>query len=131
MFEVNFWGAVHVSQEAIRFFREENVPQGGHLIQNSAGAGFFGFELVCFREGSGSGEPEADLLSSIAGWDPSSLSEDSSPPTRARNSSSTSAMVKLRSQARLVLRERGDWKSKGGGSRSRGWVRVVYSLPRL
>ncbi|KAI1782597.1 hypothetical protein LXA43DRAFT_855575, partial [Ganoderma leucocontextum] len=24
MFEVNFGGAVHVSQEAIRFFREEN-----------------------------------------------------------------------------------------------------------
>nr|VWO94958.1 N/A [Ganoderma boninense] len=36
-FEVNFWGAVHVSQEAVRFFREENTPQGGHLIQNSAG----------------------------------------------------------------------------------------------
>ncbi len=39
MFEVNFWGAVHVSQEAVRFFREENKPQGGRLIQNSAAVG--------------------------------------------------------------------------------------------
>ena len=39
MFEVNFWGAAHVSQEAVRFFRDENRPQGGHLIQNSAAAG--------------------------------------------------------------------------------------------
>ncbi|KAM5545438.1 hypothetical protein V8D89_000476 [Ganoderma adspersum] len=39
MFDVNFWGAVHVSQEAVRFFREENSPQGGRLIQNSAGVG--------------------------------------------------------------------------------------------
>ncbi len=39
LFDVNFWGAVHVSQEAVRFFREENSPQGGRLIQNSATAG--------------------------------------------------------------------------------------------
>ncbi|PIL34518.1 hypothetical protein GSI_03296 [Ganoderma sinense ZZ0214-1] len=39
MFDVNYWGAVHVSQEAVRFFREDNSPQGGRLIQNSAGVG--------------------------------------------------------------------------------------------
>ena len=39
LFDVNFWGAVHVSQEAVRFFREENKPQGGRLIQNSATVG--------------------------------------------------------------------------------------------
>ncbi|KAI1785598.1 hypothetical protein LXA43DRAFT_899459 [Ganoderma leucocontextum] len=39
MFDVNFWGAVHVSHEAVRFFRDENKPQGGRLIQNSAGVG--------------------------------------------------------------------------------------------
>nr|VWO98273.1 Zn(2)-C6 fungal-type domain-containing protein [Ganoderma boninense] len=39
MFDVNYWGAVHVSQEAVGFFREENSPQGGRLIQNSAGVG--------------------------------------------------------------------------------------------
>nr|VWO98277.1 Uncharacterized protein [Ganoderma boninense] len=32
MFEVDFWGATHVSQEAVRFFRDENEPQGGRLI---------------------------------------------------------------------------------------------------
>ncbi|KAI1793783.1 NAD(P)-binding protein [Ganoderma leucocontextum] len=39
LFDVNFWGAAHVSQEAVRFFRDENKPQGGRLIQNSAIAG--------------------------------------------------------------------------------------------
>ena len=39
MFEVDFWGAAHVSQEAVRFFRDENKPQGGRLIQNSAAVG--------------------------------------------------------------------------------------------
>ena len=39
IFEVDFWGAVHVSQEAVRFFRDENKPQGGRLIQNSAAVG--------------------------------------------------------------------------------------------
>ena len=46
VFEVNFWGAVHVAQEALRFFREENVPWGGHLIQNSAACGVVGVPLL-------------------------------------------------------------------------------------
>lgn len=34
IFEVNFWGALSVSREAVRFFREVNPKgQGGHLIQ--------------------------------------------------------------------------------------------------
>ncbi|RDX50937.1 NAD-P-binding protein [Lentinus brumalis] len=48
MFEVNFWGAVHVSQEAVRFFRDENKPQGGYLIQNSAAVGIFAFPFLPF-----------------------------------------------------------------------------------
>lgn len=32
LFEVNFWGAIRVSNEAVRVFREVNVPQGGHLF---------------------------------------------------------------------------------------------------
>ena len=32
MFEVNFWGATRVSNEAVRVFREVNKPQGGHLF---------------------------------------------------------------------------------------------------
>ncbi|KAI0717997.1 NAD(P)-binding protein [Cerioporus squamosus] len=48
MFEVNFWGAVHVSQEAVRFFREENQPQGGHLIQASATVGITAYPNTAF-----------------------------------------------------------------------------------
>ena len=36
LFEVNFWGAVNVSTEAVRFFREENEPCGGLLLNNSS-----------------------------------------------------------------------------------------------
>nr|VWP01366.1 Trihydroxynaphthalene reductase (EC (T3HN reductase) [Ganoderma boninense] len=39
LFDVIFWGAAHVSQEAVRFFRDENSPRGGRLIQNSATVG--------------------------------------------------------------------------------------------
>ncbi|KAI0668233.1 NAD-P-binding protein, partial [Trametes maxima] len=48
LFEVNFWGAVHVSQEAVRFFREENKPQGGLLLQNSAMVGVAGVPVISF-----------------------------------------------------------------------------------
>ncbi|KIJ60231.1 hypothetical protein HYDPIDRAFT_32486 [Hydnomerulius pinastri MD-312] len=39
VFEVNFWGASHVSREAVRFFREENQPMGGRLLQVSSLSG--------------------------------------------------------------------------------------------
>lgn len=55
-FEVNFWGAVHISQEAIRFFREENTPQGGHLIQNSAVCGIMGLPILGMYAASKHGE---------------------------------------------------------------------------
>lgn len=43
IFEVDFWGAVKVSQEAVRVFREVNpVSVGGRLIVMSSGAGFSG-----------------------------------------------------------------------------------------
>lgn len=48
LFEVNFWGAVHVSQRAVRFFREENTPQGGLLLQNSAMVGQAGVPAIGF-----------------------------------------------------------------------------------
>ncbi|KAI0354401.1 NAD-P-binding protein [Trametes cingulata] len=48
LFEVNFWGAVHVSQRAVRFFREENAPQGGLLLQNSAMGGLAGAPAIGF-----------------------------------------------------------------------------------
>ncbi|KAF9809729.1 hypothetical protein IEO21_07296 [Rhodonia placenta] len=40
VFEVNFWGAVNVSKEAVRWFREENKPSGGRLLQTSSMLGF-------------------------------------------------------------------------------------------
>ena len=56
MFEVNFWGAAHVSQEAVRFFRDENSPQGGHLIQNSASSIWVNLPLMGFYTASKCGE---------------------------------------------------------------------------
>lgn len=63
MFDVNFWGAAHVSQEAVRFFREENQPQGGHLVQNSATTGFASHPIMAFygasKHGEHTGEPRS------------------------------------------------------------------------
>ena len=41
MFDVNFWGAMNVSKETVRFFREVNKPQGGRLWNVSSMAGIF------------------------------------------------------------------------------------------
>ncbi|OCH90233.1 NAD-P-binding protein [Obba rivulosa] len=38
LFEVNFWGALRVSQAAVAFFREVNQPCGGWLLQVSSTA---------------------------------------------------------------------------------------------
>jgi len=37
LLDVNFWGAVRVTKEALRFFREVNKPVGGRLLQVSSG----------------------------------------------------------------------------------------------
>jgi NAD(P)-dependent dehydrogenase (short-subunit alcohol dehydrogenase family) len=50
-FDVNFWGAVRVSTEAVRFFREVNEPTGGRLLQMSSGLGLKG-PAVCGRYSS-------------------------------------------------------------------------------
>ncbi|KJA14795.1 hypothetical protein HYPSUDRAFT_220328 [Hypholoma sublateritium FD-334 SS-4] len=39
VFEVNFWGAANVSREAVRVFRDVNVPRGGRLLQVSSVVG--------------------------------------------------------------------------------------------
>lgn len=37
LFDVNFWGALYVSREAVRFFREVNASGvGGRIIQSSS-----------------------------------------------------------------------------------------------
>ncbi|OCH86491.1 NAD(P)-binding protein [Obba rivulosa] len=48
MFEVNFWGAVHVTQSAVRYFREVNNPAGGRLLQMSSLAGIEGAPAAGF-----------------------------------------------------------------------------------
>ncbi|KAJ7643819.1 hypothetical protein FB45DRAFT_896144 [Roridomyces roridus] len=42
LFEVNFWGALNVSKEAVRVFRDVNRPAGGHLLTMSSEAGLSG-----------------------------------------------------------------------------------------
>ena len=48
VFELNFWGAVNVSREAVRFFREENKPARGRLLNISSGAGMVGMPAGAF-----------------------------------------------------------------------------------
>jgi len=47
-FEVNFWGAVNVTKEAVRVFREINSPPGGRLIQNSSMTVFYGIPALSY-----------------------------------------------------------------------------------
>lgn len=52
MFEVNFWGAARVTQEAVRFFREVNKPVGGRLLQVSSRLGLIGVAANGFYSAS-------------------------------------------------------------------------------
>lgn len=52
MFDVNFWGAMNVSREAVRFFREVNDPQGGRLWNVSSTAGMFPFASLGYYSAS-------------------------------------------------------------------------------
>lgn len=57
VFDVNFWGAVRVTREAIKFFREVNPPGvGGRLIQNSSILGIRGGPLASFYSATKHGE---------------------------------------------------------------------------
>ncbi|KAH9843763.1 uncharacterized protein C8Q71DRAFT_12798 [Rhodofomes roseus] len=48
MFDVNLWGAINVSKEAVRVMREVNKPAGGRLLQISSVAGIQGFTGLSF-----------------------------------------------------------------------------------
>ncbi|OCH94541.1 NAD(P)-binding protein [Obba rivulosa] len=48
MFEVIFWGAAHITQAAIKFFREVNKPVGGRLLQLFSRAGLQGVPACGF-----------------------------------------------------------------------------------
>ncbi|KIJ34205.1 hypothetical protein M422DRAFT_35171 [Sphaerobolus stellatus SS14] len=53
MFEVNFWGLVNISKEAIRFFREVNKPGvGGRLLNTSSIAGLTGLPSLSLYSAS-------------------------------------------------------------------------------
>lgn len=52
VFDVNFWGAMNVSREAIRFFREVNRPQGGRLWNVSSIAGILPFASLGYYSAS-------------------------------------------------------------------------------
>ena len=46
--DTNFWGAVNVSKEAVRFFREINKPAGGRLINNSSICGLMAYPALAY-----------------------------------------------------------------------------------
>ena len=53
MFETNFWGAYHVTREAVRFLREVNPPGvGGRLLQVSSVSGMSGIPGLGFYSAS-------------------------------------------------------------------------------
>ena len=56
VFETNFWGAVNVSNEAIKVFREVNKPPGGRLLNNSSITGLVGYPFTAFYCASKHGE---------------------------------------------------------------------------
>ena len=62
MFEVNFWGATHVLQEAVRFMREVNPPGvGGRIIQITSGVALCGYPACGFYSASKHGESRSTL----------------------------------------------------------------------
>ena len=57
IFEVNFWGAVNVTKEAVAFFREYNHPIGGRLINVSSLLGVVASPLAGFYTATKFGKP--------------------------------------------------------------------------
>ena len=56
LFETNFWGAVNVSTEAVRFFRDVNVPAGGRLLTVSSVTGMVAYPLLGFYSATKHGQ---------------------------------------------------------------------------
>lgn len=57
LFETNFWGAVSVTREAVKFFRESNPPgDGGRLLQMTSMYGIVGANCLAFYSASKHGE---------------------------------------------------------------------------
>jgi len=65
MFDVNFWGAMNVSKETVRFFREVNKPQGGRLWNVSSVAGILPIAVLGYYSASKHGVSLAPFLENI------------------------------------------------------------------
>ncbi|KAJ7912095.1 hypothetical protein B0H13DRAFT_2232572 [Mycena leptocephala] len=66
LFEVNFWGAVAVSKESVRVFRDVNPPgAGGRLLNVTSAAGFGGVPIVSLEGFTDSFRMEMDPSWSI------------------------------------------------------------------
>ncbi|KAF8431455.1 hypothetical protein L210DRAFT_3487663 [Boletus edulis BED1] len=50
-FDVNFWGAVRISREAVKYFRENKIP-AGRIINVSSVGGFVGNPTLAFHSAS-------------------------------------------------------------------------------
>ncbi|KAG6379337.1 hypothetical protein JVT61DRAFT_11797 [Boletus reticuloceps] len=50
-FDVNFWGAVRISREAVKYFRENKIP-AGRIINVSTVGGFVGNPTLAFHSAS-------------------------------------------------------------------------------
>lgn len=62
LFETNFWGAVSVTREAVKFFRESNPPgDGGRLLQMTSMYGIVGANCLAFYSASKHGEQSTSL----------------------------------------------------------------------
>ncbi len=56
LFDTNFWGAMNVSREAVRIFREVNKPLGGRLLITSSMGGVAPVPLLGYYAGSKHGQ---------------------------------------------------------------------------
>lgn len=57
LFDTNFWGAVSVTREAVKFFRESNPPgAGGRLLQMTSMYGIAGVPCSAFYSASKHGK---------------------------------------------------------------------------
>ena len=66
MFDTNFWGSTNVSREAVRFFREENVPSGGLLLVNSSMSGIRSVPIMGYYSASKHGTLAFESYSMVA-----------------------------------------------------------------
>jgi len=65
MFDVNFWGAMNVSKEAVRFFREVNEPQGGKLWNISSMTGILPIAALGYYSASKHGNSPTSFSMNI------------------------------------------------------------------